>query len=118
MTHARPRRKPCTKWCRQVAATASDSRRNRLMLALLWLLASYFGPDLDRLGSDSFSVREWELRRCNNLLAVLLLPKTHESPEVRHRMQELRSRHLRVTASSVVVIARPPAPRSGLSRQR
>ncbi len=66
------------------------------MLALLWLLATYFGPDLDRLGSDSFSVREWELRRCNNLLMVLLLPKTHESPEVRHRMQELRSRHLKL----------------------
>jgi hypothetical protein len=58
----------------------------------LTLILLAFSPDLSRLGADAYHVREWETRRCDNPLSVLLLPDATSCPEVNARIAYLRKR--------------------------
>jgi hypothetical protein len=62
-------------------------------MTLLTLVLLAFTPDLARLGSDEYAVREWETRRCDNPLSVLLLPDATDSPEVNARVAALKRKY-------------------------
>jgi hypothetical protein len=62
---------------------------------LLLLFASYFAPDLSRLGADDWNTREREEARCDHFLSALMLPVRHGDPEVNYRIRALRARNLR-----------------------
>lgn len=60
---------------------------------LLALFLSAFQPDLSRLGDDSYAVREWESKRCDNPLSVLMLPSRTDNPEVNDRIDRLKRKY-------------------------
>lgn len=64
-------------------------------MLLLVLFSSYFAPDLARLGDDDWNIREQEFRRCDHWLLALLLPTSHDDPEVNYRVRQLRTRNLK-----------------------
>lgn len=64
-------------------------------MQLFFLFLAVFTPNIDRLGDDSYAVREWETERCGNPVSAALLPASHADPEVNYRIRTIRGRQLR-----------------------
>jgi hypothetical protein len=72
-------------------------------MSLFLVLASLAGaPDLNRLGADSFEVREAEERRCACPLLAVQLPARDDDPEIDFRVKRVRRASLRLLSAEYV----------------